>query len=61
MNKDFLDLTNLIRSIQRAEGNYDCFRRAQDRCDQFDCAWRPYCLENHNSFDLKGSQTHKDE
>jgi hypothetical protein len=44
-NKDFLDTTALIRSIQRAEGNSDCFRRAQVGCEQIDCAWRKYCLE----------------
>ena len=44
--KDFLDATALIRSIQRAEGNPDCFRQAQGGCDQFDCAWRKYCLED---------------
>ena len=43
--KDFLDATALIRSIQRAEGNPDCFRKAQEGCHQFDCAWRKYCLE----------------
>jgi len=43
--KDFLDTTALIRSIQRAEGNPDCFRRAQVGCDQFNCIWRKYCLE----------------
>jgi hypothetical protein len=43
--KDFLDTTALIRSIQRAEGNPDCFRRAQVGCDQFDCIWRKYCLK----------------
>ena len=36
----------LIRSIQRAEGNPDCFRQAQGCCDQFDCTWRKYCLED---------------
>ena len=45
MKNDFFDLTNLIRSIQRAEGNPDCFGRAQDHCDRLDCAWRQYCLE----------------
>ena len=43
--KDFLDATALIRSIQRAEGNPDCFRKDQGGCHQFDCAWRKYCLE----------------
>ena len=45
MRNDFFDLTNLIRSIQRAEGNPDCFRRALGYCDRLDCAWRQYCLE----------------
>jgi hypothetical protein len=42
--KDFLDLTRLIRSIQAAEGNLDCFRRKDD-CEWLDCAWRRYCLD----------------
>ena len=43
--KDFSNLTTLIRSIQRAEGNSDCFRRSAGDCDQLDCEWRKYCLE----------------
>jgi hypothetical protein len=46
--KDFLDRTALIRSIQRAEGNPDCFRKGGVYCDQLDCAWRKYCLEEPN-------------
>jgi hypothetical protein len=42
--KDFLDVTEMIRSIQRSEGNLDCFGRAQGYCDQLECAWRAYCL-----------------
>ena len=45
LKKNFLDVTELIRSIQRGEGNTDCFRRAQGYCDQLGCAWRLYCLE----------------
>ena len=44
--KDFLDATALIRSIQRAEGNPDCFRQVRGGCDQFNCTWRKYCLED---------------
>lgn len=34
-----------IRSIQRAEGNFDCFGSALDSsCDQMQCAWRDDCL-----------------
>lgn len=47
--KDFLDTTNLVRSIQRAEGNPDCFRRAENYCDRLDCSWRPYCLREDGS------------
>jgi len=34
LKKNFLDTTELIRSIQRAEGHFDCFRRAEGCCDQ---------------------------
>ena len=36
---------DLIRSIQLAEGNFDCFGSANDGiCDQLDCSWRVDCL-----------------
>jgi len=36
---------NIIRSIQRAEGNFDCFGTASSGyCDQTDCLWRNDCL-----------------
>jgi len=41
----FVDVTGLIRSIQRVEGNSDCFRRGQPGCPEVECCWRPYCLE----------------
>jgi len=35
----------LIRSIQRAEGNFDCFGTAYSgECTQVDCLWRADCL-----------------
>jgi len=34
----------LIREIQRAEGNFDCFGTAKDHCDQYDCCFRSLCL-----------------
>ena len=40
-----LDLTHLIRSIQRLEGHPDCFHSANGYCDRLDCAWRVYCLK----------------
>lgn len=42
--QNYLDLAGLIRSIQRAEGNIDCFQRKDD-CDRQDCSWRSYCLD----------------
>ena len=40
-----LGKTELIRSIQSAEGNFDCFGRANDGyCDQYACIWREDCL-----------------
>ena len=37
----------LIRQIQRAEGNFDCFAAATDYCDQHKCLWREDCLGEH--------------
>ncbi|MEW6108336.1 MAG: Rho termination factor N-terminal domain-containing protein [Nitrospirota bacterium] len=35
----------IIRSIQRAEGNFDCFGTAvSGECSQVDCLWRSDCL-----------------
>ncbi len=39
------DITRLIRSVQRIEGNPDCFGKADVNCDHLDCAWREYCLK----------------
>jgi hypothetical protein len=50
----FLDITALIRSIQLAEGNADCFRTGQVACDQVRCAWRQYCLGGSPALDEKG-------
>jgi hypothetical protein len=36
----------LIRSIQRAEGNFDCFGTSDfGECTQVDCMWRTDCLK----------------
>lgn len=49
INKDangyMLDIKRLIRSIQRLEGNPDCFGTAAGACDRTDCLWREYCLK----------------
>ena len=59
--KDFSDLTALIRSIQRAEGNPDCFGRSHGDCDQLNCEWRQYCLQEfkkhyHDELELPRKQ-----
>ena len=41
---NFVDITALIRSVQRTEGNTDCFRRDNYSCEQHNCSWRIYCL-----------------
>jgi hypothetical protein len=35
-DENYLDLTNLIRSIQRSEGYCDCFRKKAGHCEQMD-------------------------
>jgi hypothetical protein len=40
---NFLDLTALVRSVQRSEGNPPCFSTTST-CDRMDCVWRSHCL-----------------
>jgi len=35
---------DIIRQIQRAQGNFDCFGTAKDYCDQWNCCFREDCL-----------------
>jgi hypothetical protein len=38
---------DLIRWIQREEGNFDCYATAQDGyCDQWKCLWRSDCFQD---------------
>jgi len=39
-----VDITAMIRSLQRTEGQSDCFRRGVSECDELKCTWRQYCL-----------------
>ena len=41
---DYVDIVNLVRSIQRAEGNMDCYRNGRQQCALVNCAWRDHCL-----------------
>lgn len=42
-SQNFPEFAHLIRSIQRIEGNADCFDKGIRSCDRRDCAWRVYC------------------
>ncbi len=42
---DYVDIVKLVRSIQRAEGKIDCYRRGQQRCSDLTCVWRTHCLQ----------------
>ena len=40
-----LSKVDLVRQIQSAEGNFDCFATAMDGiCDRKDCVWRDDCF-----------------
>jgi len=39
------DLKHLIKSIQRIEGNPDCFGTIGEACDRLDCAWYTFCCK----------------
>jgi hypothetical protein len=39
-----LSKVELIRMVQKAEGNFDCFGKAMDYCDQYQCCFREDCL-----------------
>jgi hypothetical protein len=37
---------DVVRAIQRAEGNFECFGTAMSGfCDQYTCLWRVDCLK----------------
>jgi hypothetical protein len=46
VNKRYVDITAMIRSLQRTEGVTDCFRRGLACCDHRECSWRQYCVES---------------
>jgi hypothetical protein len=45
LQRGYVDITAMIRSLQRTEGYKDCFRTGLSECDQLECAWRQYCLQ----------------
>lgn len=46
VNPGKLAKTELIKSIQAAEGNVECFSTAVNgECDQVNCLWREDCFD----------------
>ena len=40
-----MEKAELVRAIQRAEGNFDCYGTAtEEECDQEECLWREDCF-----------------
>lgn len=40
-----LSKADLVKAIQREEGNFDCYATASDgNCDQSECLWRKDCM-----------------
>jgi len=40
-----LSKKELIKTIQRKEGNFDCFGLSRGSCEQLACLWRSDCLK----------------
>lgn len=61
LKPNYVDLVKLIRSIQRAEGNMDCYQRGRQKCDWMNCAWRDHCLKEPKGPSTVGgeSQEHR--
>ena len=52
-NDNIPDLAHLIRSVQRIEGNPDCFGSVNENCDRQNCAWFEYCMKETQKVQLK--------
>ncbi len=48
--------TELIREIQRKEGNFDCYGTAVDNCDQKDCCFYDSCLGEQTTEKRRGKK-----
>jgi hypothetical protein len=49
--------TELIREIQRKEGNFDCYGTAVDSCDQKDCCFYTACLGEETAGKKRGKKS----
>jgi len=55
LSNNFPEIKHFIQSIQRIEGNPDCFGKADGDCDRLDCAWHELCLKEAQEKSLKDS------
>ena len=44
--EEFRDIPRLVRSIQRIEGEPDCFGTPKKTCDPSSCRWYGLCLKS---------------
>ncbi|MFA5150004.1 MAG: SAP domain-containing protein [Candidatus Omnitrophota bacterium] len=40
-----LSKKELVKTIQRVEGNLDCFGAKRNSCEQLSCCWRSDCIK----------------
>ena len=40
--------TDLVRMLQKEEGNFDCFGKAGSHCDHLECKYHKWCLSLSN-------------
>ena len=45
INTGGFDKIDLVRAIQRAEGNFACFGTAIGSCEQINCRFREECID----------------
>lgn len=52
---------DLIRAIQRKEGNFDCYGSAREgACSQLECIWRKDCLAGKDGFRRRNERDGKE-
>ena len=56
---NYVDIVNLVRSIQRVEGNIDCYRRGVESCNRMNCVWRDHCLKEFQGPSKVDSESHE--
>jgi hypothetical protein len=44
LSADCLSMPQLVRKIQLAQGNQDCFATGKRSCEQNQCPWRDGCF-----------------